>query len=315
MNVVSFLWLELNRLCNLECIHCYNNSGPNLRNPLALSTDRYEDLLSECFALGTRSVQFIGGEPTLDVNLPKLISKASSIGYEFIEVFTNATRIKPELLDCFQQHKVKVASSLYSADPKVHDSITNRQGSHASTTTNLKLLVEAGLEVRVGIIAMEQNYHTVGQTEAFLATLGVSYRTDEVRGFGRAADAEASSDSLSKLCGHCWDGKLCIAYDGRVYPCIMAEDYEVGNVCDSTLHELLHSKRLAEVREQIYRETYSGNSNDENCDPNCNPACQPNCNPACNPSCNPNCWPSASLPCAPAGTSCPPAVGVPCFPK
>src|SRR6266851_4169798 len=95
---LDFLWLELTSVCNLECVHCYAESGPYVRKGDDLSPERYAELIIEAAALGCEKVQFIGGEPTLHPALPRLIELASHEGYSFIEVYTNATRIQDPLL-------------------------------------------------------------------------------------------------------------------------------------------------------------------------------------------------------------------------
>ena len=55
-----FLWLELTNRCNLQCTHCYAESGPDADVSNQLSVGEYEHLLREAFELGCRKVQFIG---------------------------------------------------------------------------------------------------------------------------------------------------------------------------------------------------------------------------------------------------------------
>jgi uncharacterized radical SAM superfamily Fe-S cluster-containing enzyme len=45
--------------------------------------------MSQAYALGCRNIQFIGGEPQLNRDFLPLVIKAKSIGFEFIEVFSN----------------------------------------------------------------------------------------------------------------------------------------------------------------------------------------------------------------------------------
>lgn len=170
---LSFLWLELTSRCNLRCIHCYAESGPTLGSDDVLATKDYESLIDEAASLGCRRLQFIGGEPTLHPDLPKLIAHARSRAYEFVEVFTNATHISDRLLDCFIDHDVAIANSFYSNDPAIHDAITKRPGSHAVTLRNLKRFLAAGLTVRAGIVSMEANAKGVVETAGFLRNLGM----------------------------------------------------------------------------------------------------------------------------------------------
>lgn len=57
---LSFAWLEITGKCQLECGHCYADSGPN--GSRGVMTDRdWESALDQLADLGTRMIQFIGG--------------------------------------------------------------------------------------------------------------------------------------------------------------------------------------------------------------------------------------------------------------
>src|SRR5687767_9735901 len=90
---LDFLWLEITLRCNLRCTHCYAESGPG--NALSYGADAadWRKTMTQAFHAGCRQVQFIGGEPTLHPSLAELITDARNLGYEFVEVFTNGTRL------------------------------------------------------------------------------------------------------------------------------------------------------------------------------------------------------------------------------
>ena len=114
---VDFLWLELTNRCNLQCVHCYADSGPTAEKG-TLSKADYIGLMREAFRLGCRRVQFIGGEPTLYRDLPELIRTARQMGFEFIEVYTNLTILPEELLQCFVANRVHVATYHRNGDER-----------------------------------------------------------------------------------------------------------------------------------------------------------------------------------------------------
>lgn len=305
---LDFLWLELTSRCNLRCTHCYADSGPTTSTIGELTLEDYRTILDEGASLGCRKVQFIGGEPTLNPGLPALISHARSSGYEFIEVFTNAVRLSDPVLSCFVDHQVAVATSFYCDDPIIHDRITRRRGSHAATVRTMQRLLREGIELRAGVIAMEDNASRVEETIAFLTDLGVSQvGTDRVRAFGRGADllSENECDSLGELCGNCWRGSACVSADGKVAPCIMAKSWSAGSLHAETFAAIAEGEPLHVIRERIYADVWlrdrsnleeGGRSPDvDACNP-CNPMCNPSCGPSCNPRCSPNC-----SPCYPSG--------------
>ena len=186
LDELRFLWLELTNRCNLTCAHCYAKSGPRPLRKDVLTTADYKRLLEEAAALGCRAVQFIGGEPTLHRGLPELITRARALRYEHVEVYTNGTVLPDTLLSCFVDNWVSMAVSVYADDPDVHDAVTGRIGSHRRTISNLQRMVAAGLDVRIGLIAMDVNKGRVDNTVSFLRGLGIEkVRIDVARSVGR----------------------------------------------------------------------------------------------------------------------------------
>jgi MoaA/NifB/PqqE/SkfB family radical SAM enzyme len=102
------------------------------------------ELMTEAYSLGCRRVQFIGGEPTLHRDLPESIRTASKMGFEFIEVYTNLTMLPEELLQCFVENGVHVATSVYGSAGASHDAITLVDGSFEKTTRNLQRVLKTG---------------------------------------------------------------------------------------------------------------------------------------------------------------------------
>jgi MoaA/NifB/PqqE/SkfB family radical SAM enzyme len=128
----------------------------------------------------------IGGEPTLEPYLPDLIALAHSKGFEFVEVYTIALSISDSLIECFRDYGVHIATSFYSSDALVHETVTTLKGSQAATSKTIAKLVASGIAVRASLIVMEHNQHTVDATVSYLHTLGVSdIGFDNVRGLGR----------------------------------------------------------------------------------------------------------------------------------
>ncbi len=290
---IDFIWLELTNRCNFTCTHCYSGSGPTAGDDDCLTVRDYEAVLEKARARGCRSVQFIGGEPTLNKGLPALIEKARGFGYEQVEVFTNLFSISEALWQTFSEHKVELATSFYSASPEVFDAVTQRKGSFGRVLKNLQLAVERGLTVRVGIIVSEATKDTLDDTIALIQAHGVThYSIDHVREFGRGAKDQPGE--MENLCGQCAGNVLAVGPDGRVAPCIMSKQWSVGNLLDSTFDDIAGGVRLAETRSQIAAATEAKRSTPGDVQNNCQPYY--NCNP--NSQCNP-CAPNGGHKCIP----------------
>jgi len=300
---LDFAWLELTNRCNLSCSHCYAESGPDVDTRGELTEEEHLRVISELYALGCRKIQFIGGEPTLNKSLHNLIEFASAKGFTFIEVFTNLTRLPTPLFELLRKHKVAVATSFYSHRSEVHDQITNSQGSFFRTVQNIKRILAAGLQLRAGIILMDENRDDFEATKDFLNDLGVKeIGSDSIRGIGRASCAD--SKGMEELCGSCAGNILTVGPDGVVAPCNMSKQWAVGNVRTSDLAEIVRSDKLVSVRQNIGAVVEKRLQREGQTQAMCFPdRCGPNCAPStrCYPTTGP-CYPlqgCAPNPCLP----------------
>ena len=247
---LDFVWMELTNRCNLHCVHCYAESSPYSGARDVLTEADYLRLIREVRSLGCPNIQFIGGEPTLNRSLPRLIQEAAAQGFPFIEVFTNLIQLPEALLQTFVEFNVAVATSFYSHDPRIHDAITTHLGSFDRTVINMQRVLAAGLRLRAGIIVMEQNHAGVAETWEFLEALGVAnIGTDRVRGIGRADASQACA--MGELCGSCAGPILSIGPDGVIAPCNLSKYWAVGSVLSRTLTDIVGSPELAVIRRQI----------------------------------------------------------------
>ncbi|MBV9140024.1 MAG: radical SAM protein [Pseudonocardiales bacterium] len=75
----SFLELEITGFCPLKCRHCYADSSPEGDHG-TMTADDWERVIDDAQALSMDTVQFIGGEPTLHLELPQLVRYALGKG-------------------------------------------------------------------------------------------------------------------------------------------------------------------------------------------------------------------------------------------
>jgi MoaA/NifB/PqqE/SkfB family radical SAM enzyme len=299
---LRFLWLEITGKCNLTCTHCYADSGPSGTLRGAMTLNDWKRVIDEAAELGCRQLQFIGGEPTIHPDLAPMIGHSRARGFTFVEVFTNATRLGAELLDCLRRHEVRVAASFYSDDPAVHDRITRQQGSWRRTVAGFEAVLGAGLPMRVGIIEMEENDGHEPRARTFLRSIGVrDVSSDRMRGVGRGnrADVNESGERFEELCGKCWDGKLCVTPSGDAFPCVFSRATHLGNAKGSLI-PIVQGAKLRAFRERMLAMRPRGAETAyADCNPYCNPNCSPDCMPYCNPNCNPDCMPQCYPNCNP----------------
>ncbi|MGH3516658.1 MAG: radical SAM/SPASM domain-containing protein [Haloechinothrix sp.] len=227
------LWLEITGRCQLECVHCYADSSPVGTHGTMTAAD-WCRVIDEAAEMGVRTVQFIGGEPTLHADLTELINHALSRALA-VEVFTNLVHVTDKLWDTFAQPGVSLATSYYSDDPEEHAAITGRP-SHPRTKANIEEAARRGIPLRAGVIDLGEGQRTE-QAHDELVALGVpKIGYDRLRQVGRGVRDQ--HESAAQLCGQCGDGVAAVGPDGSVTPCIMARWQRVGSVHDTPLGEI-----------------------------------------------------------------------------
>lgn len=271
---VSFLWLEITGRCQLECVHCYADSSPSGTHG-TMSTSDWMGVINQAADMGVRTVQFIGGEPTLHPDLPDLVLHA--LGRELlVEVFTNLVHITDELWEVFSRPGVSLATSYYSDDPEQHAVITGRP-SHARTKTNIAKTLARRIPLRTGVVDLGGEQRAV-QAQAELTDLGVPViGYDRLREVGRGVRDQG--ESATQLCGQCGNGTAAISPDGTVRPCIMSRWMDVGNIRNQALVNVLTT--MPHARRSLVAQGMT--TAPRSCGPDCAPRggnCYPiNCSP------------------------------------
>lgn len=166
---------EITKMCNLSCLHCYNDSGK--RDPQELSDDEKLRMVRYLGRWGVRRLNVTGGEPVLDSSFPQILSLACEYGMA-VTVTTNGWKIPPELLAAIEAGTVThVNLSLDGADEATHDAFRGRQGSYRRVLLSMQTLSEC----RPRILQLNASIHTISvhQMEA-LAGLALKYRFDSI---------------------------------------------------------------------------------------------------------------------------------------
>lgn len=209
-----------------------------------MTPEDWERVIDQAAALGVETVQYIGGEPTLDPDLPRLVRYALAAGLK-ADVYTNLVHITDELWELFSVPGMSLGFSWYSADPAKHAEVTGSRASHARTTANIREAVRRGIPLRAGIVEAVAGQDIEG-AKAELRALGVtSMRVDRARGVGRAAGGR--KPDISELCGRCGHDRAAIGMDGQLTPCVLGRFLVAGNVKDTALGEILDGDRWREI--------------------------------------------------------------------
>lgn len=261
---LNFLSLELTARCQFTCPNtCYAKSGPT-RNHGTMTTEDWHRLIDEAAALGTSTVQFIGGEPTLHPAFTELVEHALRVGLS-VRVHSNLYVVRAEHWPLFEDPRVSVATTYHSDIAAEHDAITGRDGSHAATRRAIVEAVRRKVRLRVAIVDHGDGQRAE-QAHGEMQALGVdSVTVDQVRAVGRAAGGLLPS--TSSLCGRCGVGKAAVLPDGQVSVCEIGRFLATGNVREASLASVLSSPEWAQARASVPVRTSA-----DPCGPDCGPS-------------------------------------------
>ncbi|MEU5159108.1 radical SAM protein [Streptomyces sp. NPDC020875] len=276
---LRFLSLEITGRCQFTCpSHCYAQAGPG-RTHGSMNKADWCRVLEEAVLLGARTVQLIGGEPTLHPDFGDLVAHALGLGLN-IRVYSNSYRVRERHWAVLARPRVSLATTVYSDDPTEHDAITGRPGSHAATVGNVAEALRRGVDVSVTVVDLGGGQRAEQARTAMLA-LGVGgVHLDRVRAVGNAARGNVTP--FSALCGRCGIGKAAILPDGSVAVCEIGRSLTGGSVAaGASLADVLASARWAEVTARIPRRPGA-----DPCAPDCAPT-NDTCGPAKGDTCGP----------------------------
>lgn len=264
--------VELTYACPCDCEHCFLVRDPRGE----LDTAEVLDLLDQLAQQGVINLGLTGGEPFLRGDLPLILERTRKHRF-FTSILTTALTVGPEQVELMARCDVRrVEVSLLGSTDEVHDGIMRRPGALHRTLGAVRLMLEAGLDVRLKATVMQKNRHQLRDMHDLAAELGAKFEanvtvaprkdgSDEPQQLGLFEEQLAAIDPTLISGGlipdedftgggllTCQAGRTVIAVNprGEVTPCLMFP-LVVGNIRHNTLQEILHdapSPALQELR-------------------------------------------------------------------
>lgn len=169
--------LTLSFSCNARCVFCY--SSPDLdawKGCAGLDFRKAAACLLSSYRNGARMVQFIGGEPTIYEDLPKLLRLAAEIGYPARQIVSNGLRLADRR---YARELVKsglntAVLSIHGTSPEAHDPVTGVKGSFRKIMRAADNLLSLGVYLNTGTAVTGVNYRALPDLAGFVTSrLGV----------------------------------------------------------------------------------------------------------------------------------------------
>ena len=122
------LWIQVSGTrCNIECRHCFNNSGPRETTFGLMTLEAVNQAIAAASARGVREIYFTGGEPFLNAQLLEMVACALTVAPT--TVLTNGMLISDRMADTLAdlataaRYSLEVRVSLDGYTEQMNDAI------------------------------------------------------------------------------------------------------------------------------------------------------------------------------------------------
>lgn len=164
------IYLFITERCQLRCGHCY--MGDRLETGNQMSFEKATQIIGYMHRLGAEFLTFVGGEPTLHNDLPRMVTFAHSIGYRKVMLDTNGLLV--DRIQRIPPHELYyVRISLDGGSEETHDKVRGR-GNFSKSIAAIKDLVNSGYTVRITTTLFNFNLHEVPLILQIADELGVT---------------------------------------------------------------------------------------------------------------------------------------------
>ena len=180
--------LHPTRLCNLACLHCYSDSGPNQRG--GLDPASVTSALAMLRAEGYEAVSLSGGEPLVYHGISRVVRAAKELGFR-VTMITNGLLVSGRNGQVVSELDGLAIS--FDGLAKTHDAVRARPGAFDRACAALRQLAGDGRPVAAAISLTRDAIPELPDLAYHLAGLGA--RALQIRPVARAGRARSMSPS------------------------------------------------------------------------------------------------------------------------
>jgi radical SAM protein with 4Fe4S-binding SPASM domain len=178
---VQRITMEFSRRCNLRCVYCYAESGPDVNT--GLTEDEVRSVIREAVECGAALISFVsGGEPLLRPSVLEdgrsCIEYANSLGC-YCLLYTNCTLLDANAARWLSRRDVTVVGKLNSLKHDVQDELAGVPGSAVQIRRGIENLLDAGFakdgayRLALETIICRQNYDEMPDIWRWMRDRGV----------------------------------------------------------------------------------------------------------------------------------------------
>ncbi|MFX0104355.1 MAG: radical SAM protein [Candidatus Hodarchaeota archaeon] len=149
----SVIW-DVTYTCNLNCLHCLNNSGTPLKNEL--DTEQAIFLIDELAKAKVFYLSISGGEPFLRPDIIALLEYLSTKKMR-VDIATNGIFIKDELLDSLRDLPIFQIQVSIDGIGETHDQFRGKKGAFKKSLENICKLRKEEIAVSISTTVTQKN--------------------------------------------------------------------------------------------------------------------------------------------------------------
>jgi len=235
--------VELGRRCNLNCTHCFSNSGPGA--DVGPATEQVRQTLEALAKLGVRTVWFSGGEPTLRQDLPELVTYAADLGLD-VYLSSNGIMSSTRVMELAKAPLKRIDVS-FDGIHDDHDALRGK-GTFERAIAGLECLRKARVPVALSVHLRRRMKFSMAEMAMELLRLQTPMRFAPLLPFGRASQLRHLCPTVEEflewlmelreyipsgmpLSGSdsCWAGESTVAVDsfGSLTPCCFQREIKL----------------------------------------------------------------------------------------
>ncbi len=157
--------------CNLKCVHCYNDSGANVKSNEP-TTAEAKAVLDDLATFGVPSVLFSGGEPMTRFDLFDLIGYAVDKGLRTV-ISTNGTLITADKARQIKKRGVSYVGISLDGIGEVNDQFRGVEGAFDDAVAGIRNCMDVGVRVGLRLTLTQRNAQDLDRLFDFLEAEGI----------------------------------------------------------------------------------------------------------------------------------------------
>lgn len=161
----------LTNACDLRCKFCFNLEREDAPK---IGYEDITEILTAAYGRGHRYVSITGGEPFIYKRVFDVIEHAHDLGY-WVNILSHGGLLDEEKIERLKDFwRLRIRISLDGPDRETHDELRG-QGTFDNTMSKIKLLINKGVTVGIGVTVSEFNVKRVEEVVRFALDHGIGF--------------------------------------------------------------------------------------------------------------------------------------------